>query len=412
MPFCYPGEPGAVSGDRAWLHVSSEQPRLALTLLRWGARAEARPLGVLDARRFPDGAPDRPWEWPARPVPLGGMRPGAYVAALSPENARPKLLDGRDARALILLRPPKPSSPLLYVVPVLTYHAYNVATTDGTAGNGEGDCLYSGSKRVTLHRPGGGVGGHPWDEVHADAYDGTSPRQTFAHWDAKAIAWLEAAGFAYDLCADVDLHRDPDLAQRYRAVLAFGHFEYWTARMREALEAAFAAGTNVLLFSGNTAWFETGYDDDARAMWRVGRWQIGEARTTGVSYADGAGRWRGERPASAYRLRAPQHWAFDGVPVRDGTFGASQHLLGYECDGAGDQTPDDFTVLADAGVHDWDASDGFGEVHGRGCATMGLRRNARAFLFTASTTDWARALHAGDPAVTRITRNVLIRALR
>ena len=39
-----------------------------------------------------------------------------------------------------------------------------------------------------------------------DAYDPSSPRQTFAHWDAPFIAWMEENRIEGDYCTDLDLH--------------------------------------------------------------------------------------------------------------------------------------------------------------------------------------------------------------
>src|SRR6185312_15764603 len=35
--------------------------------------------------------------------------------------------------------------------------------------------------------------------------------------------WLEREGFDYDLASDVDLHRNPDILDGYRAVMILGH---------------------------------------------------------------------------------------------------------------------------------------------------------------------------------------------
>ncbi|MEW9503656.1 N,N-dimethylformamidase beta subunit family domain-containing protein, partial [Jeotgalibacillus marinus] len=72
-----------------------------------------------------------------------------------------------------------------------------------------------GGLKVTLQRPGNGAGGDCWHQEH-DPYDPSSPRNTFAHWDAPFIAWLEARGYEVDYCVDLDIHRDADVLTPYR----------------------------------------------------------------------------------------------------------------------------------------------------------------------------------------------------
>jgi hypothetical protein len=338
------------------------------------------------------------------PIPAS-QPPGVYIAALDGGEAA----DARSARLLYVVRPRRAQARLLVVLPLFTYHAYNVAEFDGTQGNGEGDCLYSGAKWVSLHRPGGGTGGHPWDEVNADAYDRTSPRQTFAHWDAPGIAWMNANGFAHDCCTDLELHDGCVDIGEYRALVSFGHHEYWTAQMRDRVEAFVASGGNAAFFGGNTCWFELQYDEARHAISRVGRWNANpEWRFTGVSYACGGGKWIGERPPSGFCVRDAHHWVFSGTHLHENEeFGSRARLIGYECDGAPAQS--DLELLAEASLAHWNVQDGSGEVSPRACASMGVRRHGEGCLFTASTVDWARVLHARDARVARITHNVLQR---
>ncbi len=416
----YPGVPGVTPGGSLKLHVSSDARRFRVTFARCGSRIEALSTG--DCWFAGEPAPARAagiaWDWPASEVEIPRtFKPGAYIAVLHGDGGespvRPEGLaeiDARSARALFVVRDAKPRAPLLVVLPLFTYHAYNVADVDGTRGEGQGDCLYSGSKWVTLHRPGGGVGGHPWDEVNVDRYDTASPRQTFAHWDAKALSWLETHGYEYDCCTDLELHDGSVNLAQYAALASFGHFEYWTREMRARIDAFVAAGGNVAFFGGNTGWFCVRYDHAARAISRVGRWaDVPEWKTTGVSYAFGGGKWIGTRPPSGYHATGVRHWAFAGLNVSDGdAFGFEQRLLGYECDGAAPQS--DLEILAQGSLDDWSVSDGSGERSPNARATLGVRCN-NGMVFTASTVDWARVLHAGEPIVAGITRNVLDRFL-
>ncbi len=409
MILAYPHDVTVAPGELLRLRVSADAP-FRVSLVRCGAVPECvfqskpfAPHGIAEA-----GACGVPWDWPVHELELpSSPNAGAYVAVLDDDVQR---LDAREASAFIVVRSGV-RAPLLVIVPLFTYHAYNVAHVDGTRGEGEGECLYSGATWVTLHRPGGGVGGHPWDEVNRDAYDLSSPRQTFAHWDAKGLAWLERAGYAYDCCTDLDVHTGAVDLREYRAIVSFGHFEYWTQPMRERIDAFIRDGGNAAFFGGNTCWFRLRYDAEQRAIRRDGRWLDNpEWRTTGVTYACGGGKWIGERPPTGYQVREPRHWLFDGTQLAAGdAFGADARLIGYECDGA--PTDSDLDVVGEASLRHWDVSDGSGEVSATARASLGVRVANGGSTFTASTVDWARVLHSGDRYVERITCNVLDRFL-
>ena len=76
--------------------------------------------------------------------------------------------------------------------------------------------------KVTFRRPGGGAGGVVQPGDPPDAHEPSSRRQTFAHWDAPLIAWLERNGYAVDYCTDLDLHQDPGLLLPYALLLSVG----------------------------------------------------------------------------------------------------------------------------------------------------------------------------------------------
>lgn len=417
----YPRCPTIVSGEPLLLHASTDAQRFRVRILRCGATFEEIPCTDRPHDgRFAD-AKDAgvPWDWPPYEIAVAHPgRSGAYIAVLEQdpfenpvrEDRTGVTPDARSARALFVVRGTKPHARLLIVLPLFTYHAYNVADVDGTLGKSEGECLYSGARWVSLHRPGGGTGGHPWDEVNEDVYDSATPRQTFAHWDAKALAWLEREGYAYDCCTDLELHSGSIDLGAYRAIASFGHHEYWTYEMRGRVQAFVENGGNVAFFGGNTCWFRAEYHNERRAIRRAGRWRdVPEWQMTGVSYAFGGGKWIGARPLTAYRVTNASHWIFEGLGLRDGDyFGGPERLIGYECDGA--PADGDLAILAHATIADWPVADGSGEVAQNGHAALGIRADNGA-VFTASTVDWARVLYAGEKTVTGITRNVLNRFL-
>ena len=449
----YVEQPSPRAGTSLTLRVSTDAPQFRVEFYRCGERMVAHGGSTwLAGVAAPPHLPFQDWgqpgpnlhgrrlaPWPAYPFEVpAGWPSGIYVAVLvegdgagrdrsDPDRATP---DGRDAKALFVVRPapagPRPT--ILYKIPLLTYHAYNRMG---------GWCLYnlpqpqtlpvSVPPTVALHRPGGGTGAAPYDITDPDPFDPT-PRQTFAHWDARFVAWLEAAGYAADYCTDVDLHRDgTGLLAPYRLLVSAGHDEYWSDAMRGALDAFVAGGGNAAFFGGNTCWWRVVFADEVRWS-RVGFWhEAGEPENAsiGVSFRNGGERDRADFPVPVgYQVQHATHWVYAGTGLRDGDVfgdGPDEYLIGYECDGAefdradlsagrpvsptgADGTPAGFTILA---VGDTRRSGPWG--FGNAAATMGVLQR-RGTVFNAATTDWPRVLAAGTtPAVERITRNVLDR---
>jgi hypothetical protein len=419
----YPGRAAVFPGETLWLHAGGAASTLVRAcFFRWGKswefRGESQPWV---APLVPEGCSRRAWGWPANPFPVPPDWPsGPYLAVFV--AAGDSVPDPQDARhrshvAFFVVKRSPSCDPaaILYKLPLFTYCAYN---QEG------GGSLYTGPRDcVTLHRPGNGAGGDPCDIATPDVYDLSSPRQTFAHWDAPFIRWLESNGDAVDYCTDLDIHEGACHLESYRLLLSVGHDEYWSEQMRSRVERFVAAGGNVAFFGGNTCWWRvhvTGGgtaiacnkhrlsgDTEAFDQWmRIDP----ETRLTGVSFRHGGGWWTGGRDSVGYTVRHADHWVYAGTELRDGdTFGggADQALIGYECDGASlaDGTPESFQILGMARLTpNWE----YREQPEKAAATMGIYQNGGT-VFTAATTDWARVLAAGDPLVHRITRNVLDR---
>lgn len=433
----YPARPAVFAGERLRLHVSSAAPRFRVEFYRQGVslvlrgRADTRPC-----RHHPPGPPDRPWNWSAEDYDIpADWIPGVYLALLvevgedGRDLSRPEpVFDGRDSRALFVIRPRSPAHRILYKLAWATYHAYN-ASGGASLYVGQGWLPSSGPSRLTTQRPGGGTGGVLSFPGDIDVYDPGTPREGFAHWDAPMIAWLEAAGYGVDVCTDLDLQDDPGLLDGYRLLLSVGHDEYWSAEVRDAVQCFASRGGNVAFLGGNTCWWRVAFDAQGQHMtclhppvsqapsdqwWRIDP----ENRLTGVSYRNGGGWWSGEREPLGYTVQHAGHWVFEGTGLRDGdVVGASARLVGYECDGARliprcegvrradgrDGTPADFVVLGHAVLGPgWQDR----PLGAEATATLGLHAPGGT-VFNVGTTDWSRVLAAGDPVVVGITRNVL-----
>jgi hypothetical protein len=407
----------------------------AITIYRQGANLELvapqsdwRPCPLL-----PPGPPDAPWHESAWrdaghsiPIPHS-WRSGVYIAVLTGCQWPPTpASDGRSARLLFVVLPARDHpARILYKLPLNTYHAYN----DEGGGSLYDDPVpgATGLPCVTVQRPGGGIGGRitPGDYACPDAYDCSSPRQTFAHWDRPFLAWLESQGDPVDYCTDLDLDALPHLLDGYNLLISAGHDEYWSDGMCANASRFIADGGNMAFFGGNTCWWRIEYNQSRttftcdKVHWSgdgfLGNWWVlgrPENRLTGVSYRAGGARWDGPRQRLGYTVLRADHWVFEKTGLNNGdVFGEEEALIGYECDGESPSgTPPGFTALGYAGPLDDTWQDLPGNETGQSRtgyhhATMGLY-SAPGFVFTASTTDWPRVL-ATNPEVQAITRNII-----
>ncbi|MED7948831.1 N,N-dimethylformamidase beta subunit family domain-containing protein [Streptomyces sp. BE303] len=453
----YPARPSVRAGDLLRLHVSTRADRFRVDFFRCGAAT--RHMGGFSApgKDAPDGRHDQDWQWPGHDFAVPAHWPsGVYIAVLRPHAAGPpdlpasgtgaEALDARDCRLLFVVTAAgSAKARILYKVPVLTYHAYNTSGGGSLYGSPQTHARALGHRiaTVTLRRPGGGIGGPV--KGQPDAHDRRTPRQTFAHWDAPFIAWLENAGLAADYCTDLDLHTDPHLTDGYRLLLSAGHDEYWSEAARRHVTAFRDLGGNIANFGANTCWWRVAISADG-AMVRCAKlppgaspgtdvdtlrgapdhwWETEPENTlTGVSYRNGGGHWEGARSPLGFTVQHTEHPVFAGTGLRDGdVLGAEHSLVGYECDGADlhrdatgrafatgrDGTPAGFTVLGVAALptdpaSGWHTAARENEDPHR-AATFGLY-TAGGTVFTAATVDWPRLLPL-DHQVRTLTRNVV-----
>jgi hypothetical protein len=419
----YPGRHSVFAGEELALHAAADAcgVRFRAAFFRWGDGWE--PMGVSaewSAQCTAAGRSTDDWNWPAYRFRIGEQWPsGVYLAMFGSEtHADPCARNA--ALFVVKANPERSGAKILYKIPLFTYAAYD-AEGGGSLYSGPGD-------RVTLRRPGCGAGGETFDMFCPDFYDMSSPRQTFAHWDAPFMRWVAKNGYRADYCTDLDVHEGGEWLDRYHLLLSVGHDEYWSEPMRRNVERFIARGGNVAFFGGNTCWWRVHVessgtciacdkdkhpgDSEPSDQWmRIDP----ETRLTGVSFRYGGGWWTGRRPAIGYTVRQADHWIYDGTGLRNGDVfgdGPEQALVGYECDAAPPSSDadawgrPDFQILGLARLPaEWE----YRETESPR-ATLGLYEDSGT-VFTASTTDWARVLASGDPVVDRITRNVIDRLI-
>jgi hypothetical protein len=444
----YPRFPSLFPGDSLTLHVSTTSPRFRVEFYRQGPaleRVTGSFAGALEGFNLPDGPPDIDWGWPGYEFAIPKQwRTGVYIAVLieiagdGAESSRDVTTTfATESKAIFIVRHAGAIAPdsLLYKVSWATFVAYN--------GTGYGslytEAVWSREQpnpgfKVTWRRPGCGTGGLVMPGDSDDYYDPSSRRQTFEHWDAPFVRWLEAKGFAPHYCSDWDLHRDPALLRPYSLVLSTGHDEYWSDSMRAALDAHVARGGNIAFFSGNISGYRVNFTDDDTAFtcakiiplakdpdrWRQDSWmEINpECRLTGVATAFGGGWWDGKRETLGYTIQHAGHWIFANTGLKDGDeFGADDDfpLIGYEVDGAayrrrsgrviaiGEKgTPRDFLILGIA-----ELGEGWVAAEPNAAATMGLYVSPQGgIVFQGATTDWP-ILVPRNKHVEQITRNII-----
>lgn len=284
------------------------------------------------------------------------------------------------------------------------------------------------------------------------------------------VLWLERNGYAVDYAINSDLEFHPQLLGRYRLMLSVGHDEYWSWGMRDTVESFIAQGGNVCFFSGNISGFQVRFEDRGSSMvcykqryeddpvFKAGQTHLAttywtnrevnrpESRMTGLThwYA-GFSRFRGVvgQGPGGYLIYRPEHWIFEHSGMGYGDcLGQASEIVHYEVDGCpicmknGLPYPEEFhdapsslmvlgmvPAAKDLRVYSLREISAeeyikkFGPagpqafehvIDGRGHAVMSMYVN-NGTVFCAGTTDWTSGLTGKDPAVERITKNLLDR---
>ena len=452
----YPDRLSYEAGDDIQLSVSTTAARYSVEIARVGAtRAVVWSTDGVAGKKHdtPANASTHGCDWPTAikiRVPAD-WRSGYYSVTLRSRDRATNPLQGE---AFFVVRSDRPgtSSRILLQLATNTYNAYN---------NWGGPCLYEHGPlplqgdRVSFQRPmARGFLTKPAGKLSTWA-----PYAGWHNWERTFIQWAEKSGYQLDYAVNADLHQRPDLLKNYRLILSVGHDEYWSAPMRDHLEAFIAGGGNVAFFSGNVCYWQVRLEDHGQSMvgykfnfeedpqFKKNNYQLlstlwsnrligrPENQLTGVSFNYGGYHRFGSVPrgAGGYMIHRPDHWIFEGTDLQWGDLlGAQHNIVGYECDGCEftlkdglpvpthrDGTPESFEIVASAPARLWDSELEFASqslfgdtlhqdrfTHGR--ATMGLYTRGGT-VFTSGCTEWSRGLAAPDPLVARITRNVLDR---
>lgn len=434
----YPDRWSVQAGDDVALHVSSSTPAFSIEISRVGAESPLvlRKEGVKGGPQpVPDNASTHGCAWPAAfklTIPPD-WKSGYYNVRLSvSDNGGEFVQRGRrtaESHAFFVVRAAQPGrdARILLQLATNTYNAYN---------NWGGTSVYAyhgrnkvQGRRVSIHRP---------------------QASQYSNWERPFVAWAESNGFALEFATNNDLEFRPDLLKAYKLVLSVGHDEYWSSPMRDAADAYIGAGGNVAFFSGNTCCWQIRNEEGGNAftcwkqafkedplfaggdlkllstLWSHHLVARPENQLTGTGFLwGGYHRSHGQlmNGSGAFKVHRPEHWIFAGSGLKSGEeFGGKDTIVGYECDGCEiewrdglpfptgrDGTPKNFEILGTAPAI-WHPDDcewyERWEKGRQGNAVLGSYTRGGTVVST-GTTDWSHGLRGNDPAVVRITRNIL-----
>lgn len=367
-------------------------------------------------------------------------------------------LAGAEAEPLeipfVVVRPvPRRRNAVALLYATFTWTAYARRSTDGVSipglmssaytRNTSGRLYFNLGMRMPLPRA------VPF--VHRTHLRDSTLHQHLVRPERLAEAWLADEGYAYECITDADLDADPELLERFSALMIVGHNEYWTQRMRDGVDAYLRGGGGVVCLSGNTAFWRVSYDQTTRLIETRKMTHPGEGVGVGWLppgewgerwHTDGlpGGKWSylgqapsellgletlgwidsGDKTAFApFTVSAPGHFLFrhpEPVPLTNGNLiGTRSHdgpaVSGYEMDGLPEAQgmpaldPDGLTVLAHADhgprfVAHWGADTSYG------ADVIYWERRSGGRVFNAGATNYTGAL-AVDPGIQALTRNVL-----
>ena len=241
----YAGAVSVIPGGSIDLHLRGPAGLAQLDVFRVGAGdathvASLPPITLAwHADTLPDPVTGRVEDhWPVTAtlhVPPS-WRSGVYLVKVT-------AVDGSQSYLTFVVRPIAPA-PLLVVIPVLSYQAYN--------GWGGTD-LYR-----WWHGPLPRAVEASFDRPYEHGYGAGM----LFRLDFPLIVWLEDHGYRPAYATDIDVARDPALLTGARTVILSGHPEYLLAADRQALAAAENAGVGILGMGANMAYWEVRLTSD------------------------------------------------------------------------------------------------------------------------------------------------------
>jgi hypothetical protein len=159
--------------------------------------------------------------------------PGQYLFRLDADRRKTSFVP-------LVIRDAKSKSPITFVSSVLTWQMYNKW----------------GGSALTFNRP----------------YDGDGAGQ-FRFTEFPALYLAERAGHEINYITDLDLDSDPTALRGTKSIVVGGRSEYWTERMRGAMNTSVDRGINLVSLGGNTGYNRVTYDPETRTISNVVKWR-------------------------------------------------------------------------------------------------------------------------------------------
>ena len=183
--------------------------------------------------RFATGLTECAWHATLSFAIPSALPSGVYIAKLSARTGQ------SDCLFVVLAARPQP---LLAQLPTATYEAYN--------GWG-GDSLYpGGTDRVAVTGTTEGV-----EVSYQRPYDSVTGAGQFFARDVAMVRFLERYRYPVSYTTSESVDEDPGQLAGHRALIDFGHSEYWSERQAAGFEHARNAGISLLFFGSDTlAW--------------------------------------------------------------------------------------------------------------------------------------------------------------
>ncbi len=234
------GQVSVPAGGTLELHLRAIESSVRLDVFRVGA-GDATHLATVPQVAVhwqPDAHPTLPvgrveTHWPVSAtlaIPRS-WRSGFYLVKVT---TRPS---GYQAYVPFVVTATRPA-PLLVVLPMLSYQAYN-----GWGGADLYDWWKGPFRRaaeVSFDRP----------------YEHGYGAGMLFRLDFPLLVWLEDEGYAPAYTTDLDVARDPVLVSGSQVIILSGHPEYWLRADRDAFDQAEARGVSILGMGANMAYMQ------------------------------------------------------------------------------------------------------------------------------------------------------------
>lgn len=186
-------------------------------------------------------------------IPTGNLTSGMYLLKVTSNAA------GRNENHIpFIVRDDARPRDMLVAMPTNTWQAYN-------SWAGKSLYLYNSYNKdetvVGSERAAKLAFDRPWGNV-------ISEYNWVLRTEFPLIWWLERQGYDLAYTDDFGLHSQPQqlLRPTTKTLALAGHAEYWTKEMRDNVQGARDAGTNIASFSANAAYWQVRLEDGGRDL--------------------------------------------------------------------------------------------------------------------------------------------------